>query len=86
MLTASQDKIKYFIAAVTEQAIERHLLHNLAEDTLSPMIINDMSDTEVGYVAAEAEEVTHKRDFLESHKAMLENGQEAFRKALGSYK
>ena len=71
---------------MTEQVIERHLLHDLAEDTLSPMIINDMSDAEVGYVAAEAEEVTHKRDHLEGHRAMLESGQEAFRKALGSYK
>lgn len=53
---------------------------------MSPLIINDMSDAEVGYVAAEAEEVTHKREYLESQKLMLENGQEAFRKALGSYK
>ena len=71
---------------MTEQVIERHLLHRLAEDTLSPMMINDMSDAEVGEVAAEAEQITHKREFLVSHKTMLENGQEAFRKALGSYK
>ncbi|KAK4575336.1 hypothetical protein LTR86_001190 [Recurvomyces mirabilis] len=81
-----KDEVKTFIANVTKQVIERELLHNLADDTLSPMIINDMSDAEVGYIAAEAEETTHKRDFLESHKAMLEAGQEAFKKALGSYK
>ena len=50
------------------------------------MMINDMADAEVGYVAAEAEEITHKRNHLVDHKIMLENGQEAFRKALGSYK
>lgn len=86
LLTRFKDKVKYFIAAVTDQVIERHLLSNLARDTLSPMIINDMTDAEVGYVAAEADETTHRREFLESQKVMLESGQEAFRKALGSYK
>ncbi|KAK4541234.1 hypothetical protein LTR36_008150 [Oleoguttula mirabilis] len=81
-----KDKVTYFIAAVTDQVIERHLLHNLAKDTLSPMIINDMTDAEVGYVAAEPEETTHRRDFLEGQKVMLESDQETFRKALGSYK
>lgn len=81
-----QDRVKYFIAAVTDQVIERHLLHRLAEDTLSPMVINDMSDGEIQYIAAEADELTHKRAFLEGHKAILEKGQEAFRAALGSYK
>lgn len=45
-----------------------------------------MADGEIGYVAAEADEVTHKRDFLEGHKAILETGQKAFREAVGSYK
>lgn len=62
------------------------MLYKLADDTLSPMVINDMSDGEIGYIAAEAEELTHKRNFLEGHKAILESGQEAFRAALGSYK
>ncbi|KAK5114976.1 hypothetical protein LTR85_010014 [Meristemomyces frigidus] len=81
-----KDKVKYFIAAVTDQVIKRHLLHRLAKDTLSPMIINDMTDAEVGYVAAEPDETTHRREFLEGQKVMLESGQEAFRKVLGSYK
>lgn len=82
----TQDEVRHFIAAVTKQVIERHLLHGLAENTLSPMIINNMSDGEVAHIAAEAEEITHKREFLEGHKAILESGQEAFRKALGSYR
>lgn len=80
-----KDKVKYFIAAVTEQVIERHLLHDLAEQTLSPMLINDMADGEVAHVAAEAEEVTHKREFLEDHRAILEEGRAEFRRALGRY-
>ena len=81
-----QDKFKHFIATVTDQVIEHHLLHNLAEQTLSPMIINEMPDGEIAHIAAEAEEVTKKREFLEGHKAVLESGQDASRKALGSYK
>lgn len=84
-LTHLQDKVRYFITAVTDQVIERHLLHNLAQDTLSPLMINDMSDREVAYLAAEAEEVTHKRAHLEEHKIILEKGQKAFRDAMGSY-
>lgn len=84
-LTHLQDKLRYFITAVTDQVIERHLLHNLAQDTLSPLMINDMADREVAYLAAEAEEVTHKRAHLEGHKIILEKGQKAFRDAMGSY-
>lgn len=62
------------------------MLHNLAQDTLSPLMINDMADREVEFLAAEAEEVTHKRAHLEGHKAILESGQAAFRDAMGSYK
>ena len=78
--------MRYFITAVTDQVVERHLLHNLAQDTLSPLMINDMADREVEFLAAEAEEVTHKRAHLEGHKAILESGQDAFRDAMGSYK
>lgn len=81
-----QDRVRYFITAVTDQVIERHLLHDLAQQTLSPLIINDMGDKEVEYIAAEADEITHKRAHLESHRAILEMGQEAFREAIGSYK
>ncbi|EME83982.1 uncharacterized protein MYCFIDRAFT_187187 [Pseudocercospora fijiensis CIRAD86] len=81
-----KDRVRYFITAVTDQVIERHLLHNLAQDTLSPLIINDMAEKEISYIAAEAEEVTNKRAHLESQKKILESGQEAFREAVGSYK
>lgn len=85
-LTRTQDKIRYFIAAVTEQVIERHLLHGLAADMLSPLTINDMAEGEVAHVAAEAEKVTHKREFFEDHKAIIEEGQAEFRGALGAYR
>ncbi|PPJ56708.1 hypothetical protein CBER1_09501 [Cercospora berteroae] len=81
-----KDKVRYFITAVADQVVERHLLHNLARDTLSPLIVNDMSDREIEYLVAEADEITRKRAHLEGHKAILESGQEAFRQAMGSYR
>ncbi|KJY02324.1 dynamin family protein [Zymoseptoria brevis] len=80
-----KDEVKIFIAAVTKQVIERHLLHHLAEATLSPLLINDMSEAEVAYLAAEAEESVHMREFLQGHKAILESGREAFRGVLGGF-
>lgn len=78
-----QEEVKYFIGAVTKQIVERHLLRDLAADTISPMIINDMTDDEVAIVAAEPEETTRMRDNLEARKAMLEKGQATFKSALG---
>lgn len=75
--------MKYFIAAVTKQIIERYLLNDLAADTISPLIISEMSDDEVAFVAAEAEETTRERDSLEARKATLEKGQQTFKSALG---
>lgn len=61
-------------------------MRDLATDTISPMLIGDMTDDEVGYVAAEPEEITRTRDALEARKATLEKGQQTFRSALGLFK
>lgn len=78
--------MKYFINVVTKQVIERYLLDNLANDTISPMIIHNMTDDEVGFVAAEAEDITKERAHLESRKAILEAGQATFKSALGLFR
>jgi len=78
--------VQYFIAAVTKQVIERHMLDDLASQTLSPLIINDMDENEVSMVAAEDESITAQREHLEREKAILESGQDAFRKALGAFR
>lgn len=75
--------MKYFIAAVTKQIIERYLLTDLAADTISPIIVGEMSDDEVGFVAAEPEETTRQRQSLEARKATLEKGRQTFKSALG---
>ena len=82
----TQDEVKYFIGVVTKQVIERHLLTDLATDTISPVIITDMSNQEVAYVAAEPAETTRERQFLEGCKETLEKGQETFRSALGLFR
>ncbi|TKA23457.1 hypothetical protein B0A50_07484 [Salinomyces thailandicus] len=81
-----QEEVKYFISAITKQVIERCLLRALVADTLSPMLVGEMSDDEVGLVAAEAEEVTRMRANLEARKSTLENGQQTFESALGLFK
>lgn len=78
-----KDELKYFIAAVTKQVIERHLVDTLPSAILSPLVITGLTDEEVEYVAAEAPEVTRQRNFLQGRKEMLEKGQEAFRLAMG---
>ncbi|KAI7354621.1 hypothetical protein KC354_g11084 [Hortaea werneckii] len=80
------EEVKYFISAITKQVIERYLLRDLANDTLSPMLVGEMSDDEVSLIAAEAEEITRMRSNLEARKSTLENGQQTFRSALGLFK
>lgn len=62
--------------------IERHLVAPLAE-ILSAMVMANFTDEEIQYVAAEPEEVVSRREHLEGQKTMLEQGQEAFRIAMG---
>lgn len=50
------------------------------------MIISDMTDDEVSFVAAEAEEITKERTHLETRKATLEAGQATFKSALGLFR
>ena len=70
---------------MTKQVIERYLLRGLAADTISPMVIGDMTDKEVSLVAAEPEETTRSRDHLEARKKIRESGQQTFKKALGLF-
>ncbi|KAI7233482.1 hypothetical protein KC330_g5346 [Hortaea werneckii] len=81
-----KEEVKYFVSAITKQVIERYLLRDLANDILSPMLVGEMSDDEVGLIAAEAEEITRMRSNLEARKSTLENGQQTFRSALGLFK
>ncbi|KAK6390819.1 hypothetical protein LTR95_019668 [Oleoguttula sp. CCFEE 5521] len=80
-----KNKVEYFIEAVTDQVIERHLLTDLAGETFSPLLIDAMSEREVYQIAGEDEDVTSQREHFEGQKEILERGQAAFRKAIGGF-
>jgi hypothetical protein len=58
----------------------------LPEMIFSPLIVTEMTEKEVEFVAAEPPEISQQRTFLEARKVMLEKGLEAFREAMGGLK
>ncbi|KAF2810357.1 Dynamin family protein [Mytilinidion resinicola] len=78
-----KDELKYFIAAITKQVIERHLVSTLPLNILSPSVVVELSDEDISYIAAEPAEITHRRAYLETRKATLEKGITTFRRAIG---
>lgn len=81
-----QDELKYFVNAVCKAVVERHLVEPLPSIILSPLVVAQMTDKEIEFVAAEPPEITQQRAFLESRKAMLEKGLDTFREAMGGLK
>ena len=81
-----KDEMKYFVNAVTKAVIERHLVEPLPEIILSPLVVTQMTEKEIEFVAAEPPEITQQRLHLESRKNMLEKGLETFREAMGGLK
>ncbi|KAJ5042661.1 dynamin family protein-like protein [Bipolaris maydis] len=81
-----KDEIKYFVNAITKAVIERHLVAPLPDIILSPLVVTQMTEKEVEFVAAEPPEITQQRLHLESRKSMLEKGLETFREAMGGLK
>jgi hypothetical protein len=81
-----KDEIKYFVNAVAKAIIERHLVEPLPDIILSPLVVTQMTDTEIEFVAAEPPEITQQRSHLESRKTMLERGLDTFREAMGGLK
>jgi hypothetical protein len=81
-----KDEIKYFVNAVAKAVIERHLVEPLPDMILSPLFVTQMTEKEIGFVAAESPETTQQRAHLKSRKLMLEKGLETFRDAMGGLK
>lgn len=79
-----KESIKNFINNIAVQAIERHLVRVLPDIILSPVKVAAMSDEDVEYVAAEAQETTMKRSMLEKRKKLLEKGLQTFRGAMSA--
>ncbi|QSZ32353.1 hypothetical protein DSL72_001927 [Monilinia vaccinii-corymbosi] len=74
---------KTFIAIITTQVIERHIVRGL-ENIFSPMLVNHLSDAEVEAMASEPASAKRRREFLEDRIAKLKAGYETFRGVMGS--
>lgn len=81
-----KDEKKYFVYAVTKAVIERHLVEPLPDIILSPLVVTQMTEKEIEFVAAEPPKTTQQRLHLESRKSMLEKGLGTFREAMGGLK
>ncbi|KAF2464907.1 dynamin family protein-like protein [Lindgomyces ingoldianus] len=81
-----KDEMKFFINCVAKHVIERHLVETLPEKILSPLVVHQLTDKEIEFIAAEPPETTQQRNHLENRKAMLEKGIETFREAMGGIK
>jgi CRISPR/Cas system-associated protein Csm6 len=86
LIHLTQDELKYFVNAVTKQVIERHLVEPLPEIILSPVVVNNLTDNEVKYIAEEPPEITQQRNFLDARLETLEHGMDTFREAMGGLK
>jgi hypothetical protein len=81
-----KDELKYFVNAVAKTVIERHLVGPLPDMIFSPLVVTQMTDQEIGFIAAESLEITHQRSHLEQKKEMLEKGLDTFRETTGGLK
>jgi hypothetical protein len=82
-LTLSKVQRKTFIANITTQVVERHIVRGL-EKILSPLVINGFSDTETQAVASEPSTSRRQRTFLEDRVKKLEDGYGIIRGVMGS--
>ncbi|KAJ6284185.1 P-loop containing nucleoside triphosphate hydrolase protein [Bipolaris maydis] len=81
-----KDKIKYFVNTITKAVIKRHLVAPLPKIILSPIVVTQITEKEVEFIATKSSEITQQRLYLESRKSMLEKGLETFREAMGGLK
>lgn len=72
---------KTYIANITTQVIERHIVRGLHE-IFSPLVVNQMTDAEIEAIASEPPATQRHRAFLEDKMKMLEEGHEIFRDVL----
>jgi hypothetical protein len=69
---------KVFIANVTTQVIERHIVRGL-EKIFDPIVVNGLSDMQVQNIASEPTTSKRLREQLEDQISKLKEGKEIFR-------
>jgi len=80
-----QEQRKTFVANVTAQVIERHMVRGL-DKIFSPLDVNNLSDEDILKVTSEPASVRRKRDFLTDRQQKLKSGKEIFRDIMGRIK
>ncbi|KAK5173716.1 uncharacterized protein LTR77_002397 [Saxophila tyrrhenica] len=85
LLSMYKEQRKTFVANVTAQVIERHMVRGL-DKIFSPLDVNHLSDENVLKVASEPASVRRKRDFLRDRQQKLRSGKEIFRDITGRVK
>ncbi|KAK1811658.1 hypothetical protein LTR12_013959 [Friedmanniomyces endolithicus] len=85
LLSMYKEQRKTFVANVTAQVIERHMVHGL-DKIFSPLDVNNLSDEDILKVASEPASVRRKRDFLTDRQQKLRSGKEIFRDIMGRIK
>ena len=73
MTTLIQVSLKTFIANITTQVVERHIVRGL-EKIFSPISVNRLSDAEVKAIASEPTSAKRQREFLEDRIRKLDTG------------
>ena len=74
---------KQFVANVTTQVVERHILRDL-ETSFSPLVVNGMADSQMELVASESTSARRQRTFLGDRITKLNEGRDIFRSIMGS--
>ncbi|OCL14109.1 dynamin family protein-like protein [Glonium stellatum] len=69
---------KTFVANVTTQVIERHIVRGL-EDIVSPVVLNQLSNSQIEFIASEPTSTKRERDFLEDRISKLNEGRDILR-------
>jgi hypothetical protein len=74
---------KTFVASVTVQVVERHLIRDL-QRIFSPVAVIEMSSSEVEKIASQPASATRQRVLLQDRIGKLEHGSDIFRRVMGS--
>jgi transposase-like protein len=73
--------LKTFIANITTQVIERHIVRGL-EKIISPIVVCSLSDAEVEAITAEPASAKRQRLFLEDRLTKLKEGRDILRSVM----
>jgi len=82
-LSLYQVQQKTFVANITTQVFERHIIRGL-EKIFSPVTVVQLSDQQVAAIASEPAAAQRQRKFLEDRIGKLGEGQKIFRGVMGS--